>query len=135
MTIVLDTNVLISGLIQPATPPGRIIDYLRAGEIDLAIDDRIFEEYTEVLSREYFGKYFSQTEKNLILDFIAQDSIRVLCTKPVRDLPDLDDACFLEVALASNAPLITGNIRHYPENRRHGVRVMTPAEFVETQQT
>ena len=77
MIVVLDTNVLVSGFMSPGNPPGRIIDFLRAGDITLAIDDRIFSEYAAVLGREYFRKYFSAAEKELILDFIAHDSIRV----------------------------------------------------------
>jgi putative PIN family toxin of toxin-antitoxin system len=130
MIVVLDTNVLVSGLMSPGNPPGRIIDFLRAGEISLVIDDRIFDEYSKVLGREYFRKYFSLAEKDLILDFIAHDSIRVLCTQSADDLPDPDDACFLEVALAAQAPLVTGNEKHYPAQLRKGVNVYSPAEFL-----
>lgn len=130
MTIVLDTNVLVSGLMSPENPPGRIIDLLRAGDITLAIDDRILDEYSAVLGRAYFRKYFSVEEKDLILDFIAYDSIRVLCTRAVPGLPDPDDACFLEVALAEQAPLVTGNERHFPERERQGAAIHTPAAFL-----
>ena len=131
MIVVLDTNVLVSGLMSPGNPPGRIMDLLRSGEISLVIDDRIFAEYAAVLGREYFRKYFSLAEKDTILDFIAHDSIRVLCTQPVDGLPDPDDACFLEVALAAQAPLGTGNEKHYPSQRRQGVAVYSPAGFLQ----
>ena len=39
MTIVLDTNVLVSGMIVANHPPGRIIDLLRVGSVRLAVDD------------------------------------------------------------------------------------------------
>jgi putative PIN family toxin of toxin-antitoxin system len=131
MIVVLDTNVLVSGLMSPENPPGRIIDFLRAGDISLAIDDRIIAEYSAVLAREYFRKYFTVSEKDLILDFIAHDSIRVLCTQGVHGLPDPDDTCFLEVALAAKAPLITGNAKHFPLHLRQGAEVCTPAEFLQ----
>ena len=60
MIVVLDTNVLVSGLMSPGNPPGRIIDFLRAGDITLAIDDRILAEYCAVLARENFRNYFPQ---------------------------------------------------------------------------
>jgi putative PIN family toxin of toxin-antitoxin system len=131
MIVVLDTNVLVSGLMSPENPPGRIIDFLRAGDISLAIDDRIIAEYSAVLAREYFRKYFTVSEKDLILDFIAHDSIRVLCTQTVHGLPDPDDTCFLEVALAAKAPLITGNAKHFPLHLRQDAEVCTPAEFLQ----
>ncbi|PIY26102.1 MAG: putative toxin-antitoxin system toxin component, PIN family, partial [Deltaproteobacteria bacterium CG_4_10_14_3_um_filter_51_14] len=31
MKIVLDTNVMISGMLNPSGPPGKIIDLLRSG--------------------------------------------------------------------------------------------------------
>jgi len=52
--IVLDTNVLISGMLSPSGPPGKIIDLLRSGALQLVVDDRILSEYTDVLRREYF---------------------------------------------------------------------------------
>jgi putative PIN family toxin of toxin-antitoxin system len=130
MIVVLDTNVLVSGLMSPGNPPGRIIDLLRAGDISLAIDDRILAEYSAVLARENFRKYFTVAEKDLILDFIVHDSIRVLCTQALQGLPDQDDACFLEVALAAKTPLVTGNEKHFPLHKRQGAEVYTPAEFI-----
>ncbi len=132
MIVVLDTNVLVSGLMSPGNSPGRIIDLVRAGEISLVIDDRILAEYSAVLGRDYFRKYFSLAEKDLILDFIVHDSIRVVCTQAVQGLPDPDDACFLEVALASKAPLVTGNEKHFPVHERNGAEVYSPAAFLET---
>ena len=35
MTIVVDTNVLVSGLLNPRGAPGRIVDLVIAGEVDL----------------------------------------------------------------------------------------------------
>ena len=47
-------------------------------------------------------------------------------------LPDPDDEPFLAVALAGQARyLVTGNLRHYPEARRHSIRVLTPAQFIQ----
>jgi putative PIN family toxin of toxin-antitoxin system len=127
MTIVLDTNVLVSGLINSGNPPGQIIDRLRSGEISLVVDDRILLEYADVLGRPYFRRYFSAFEKDIILEFIGNDSIRILCTKRIKGLPDPDDACFAEVALAADVPLVTGNLKHFPNPQCQGVKILTPA--------
>ena len=49
---------------------------------------------------------------------------------PLRlNLPDPDDAMFLEVAAATeDKVLVTGNIRHFPVRSRGVVKVITPAE-------
>ncbi len=47
-------------------------------------------------------------------------------------LPDPYDEPFLEVALAAKAEvLITGNKRHFPKKASGGVRILSPAEFLE----
>ncbi|HKI02956.1 MAG TPA: PIN domain-containing protein [Thermoanaerobaculia bacterium] len=47
-------------------------------------------------------------------------------------LPDPDDEPFLEIALAGGAQcLVTGNIKHYPADARHGVEVISPRSFIE----
>jgi predicted nucleic acid-binding protein len=50
---------------------------------------------------------------------------------PLRPLPDPEDAMFLEVAQAASAILVTGNIRHYPENVCGDVIVRKPQEWLE----
>lgn len=64
MIIVLDTNVLISGIINPSGPPGRIVNLLRTGEIDPALDDRILGEYIDVLHSPKLAKYFLEYLSN-----------------------------------------------------------------------
>jgi uncharacterized protein len=47
-------------------------------------------------------------------------------------LPDRDDEPFLAVAAATGSILVTGNVRHFPARARHGVRVQTPRELVDS---
>ena len=131
MIAVLDTNVLVSGLINPAGPPGRIIDWLRAGTLEPAVDDRILAEYATVLRRDYFSRYFTEAEREDVLRYFHAGAhtfeVHLLAT----GLPDPDDACFLEVAIESAAPLVTGNLRHFPAKLRQGATVFSPAEFID----
>ena len=54
MKIVLDTNVLVSGLLTPFGPCGEIVRMVSAGKLILYIDARILSEYNEVLQRPKF---------------------------------------------------------------------------------
>jgi putative PIN family toxin of toxin-antitoxin system len=54
MKIVLDTNVLVSGLLTPFGPCGKIVRMVSAGKLILYIDARILSEYNEVLQRPKF---------------------------------------------------------------------------------
>jgi uncharacterized protein len=129
--IVLDTNVLISGLLSAKNPPGRIVDALRNGAIRLIADDRILSEYRTVLRRPYFECYITAMEREWMIEFLNCASRIVVCDRVFDDLPDPKDACFLEVAFIAGFPLVTGNTKHFPLEKSRGVKVLTPAEYVE----
>lgn len=128
--IVLDTNVLASGLISATNPPGRIIDAIRADHVRICIDDRIIAEYREVLTRPELTRWIRRDDGIAILDHIGSLAERVDGFVTVDGLPDPDDAPFLEVALIAGVPLITGNVRHFPAERAGRAVIMTPREFL-----
>jgi putative PIN family toxin of toxin-antitoxin system len=130
MRIVIDTNVLVSGVMNPQGPPGRIVDEVLAGAFTVLYDDRIMSEYREVLARPAFG--FSLTDIDALLDFIEITGEPVTGIRLPVVLPDSRDLPFLEVAAAGRADVvITGNARHFkPQRGQHGVKISTPAEFV-----
>ena len=130
MKIVLDTNVLVSGMLNPSGPPGRIVDLLREGALQPVVDDRILAEYADVLRRNYFLKYFTVTEREDIIDYLTKNSHYMLSTVLARDLPDEADVPFLEIAVTGGVPLITGNLKHYPESSSMGCHVLTAREFM-----
>ena len=129
--IVLDTNVLVSGMISAFGPPSRIVDRIREGHVELVVDDRILSEYAEVLSRPKFRVYFSVHEVRKIILFLERNMDYTVPIVHVGDLPDGDDAPFLELALSAGVPLVTGNTRHFPEACRRSADVLTPAQFVD----
>ena len=130
MITVLYTNVLVSGLINPKGSPGRIVDLLCAGSLRLAVDDRILAEYSEVLHRPSLAAYFTVSETSHILEYLTGNSERVLATRHIPNLPDPEDAPFLEVALTAGVPLVTGNLKHFPPASRQGCEVIPPADFL-----
>jgi putative PIN family toxin of toxin-antitoxin system len=128
--VVLDTNVLISGLLSPDNPPGQIIDGLRRERIQLTLDDRIFAEYSKVIWRPKFDRFIQPEEREWILDYIFNHSQRLVSEISVNNLPDPKDAAFLEIAATAQVPLVTGNLKHYPNEKRRGVKVLSPAEYI-----
>jgi uncharacterized protein len=130
MKIVLDTNVLVSGLITPFGPSGEIVRMIFPGELVLHIDARILSEYQYVLHRPKFK--FNNDHINLLLDFMKQYGQFVSSSPLQNPLPDPDDEPFLEVAIAGRAKaLITGNSAHFPTSLREGIKVFSPAEFID----
>lgn len=127
---VFDTNVVVSGFLSPAGPPGRIVEWLRNGSVQAVLDDRISAEYAEVLARPVFRLPIAEVE--LVLAAIRSRSFWVEAAGRylTADLPDPDDAPFLECARTADVPLVTGNIRHFPKAAVRDITVITPAQFV-----
>jgi len=130
MIIVLDTNVLISGILKPYSKAATILSLVTDGAIQLAHDLRILSEYRNVLKRSKFN--FAQENVEEFLEQIEEEGLLV-SVKPLKiHLPDPDDEPFLEVALSGGVKaIVTGNKRHFPKKEYEGVRILSSAEFLE----
>ena len=129
MRVVLDTNVLVSGLLSPRGPPATIVGLVVAGTHQVCFDGHIMAEYREVLTRARFG--FQRDDVDTVLSRLAATGIRVAPRPLPTTLPDPDDQPFLEVALAASADyLITGNGKHFPTSLCLGCDVVSPRDFI-----
>jgi putative PIN family toxin of toxin-antitoxin system len=130
MRVVLDTNVLVSGLLNPHGAPGRIVEFTLADAFVVLYDDRIFNEYRDVLSRPELGIEGGHLET--ILDYIMREGEYLSPASLHVFLPDPTDLPFLEVAVSGRADaLVTGNARHFKSTRgRPSVNVCSPADFL-----
>ena len=130
MRVVVDTNVLVSGLLSPFQPPGVIVGRVSAGSLRLCYDARMWAEYEEVLRRPAFP-FTEQEVAALLAQVQALGELVVPAPLPVR-LGDADDEPFLEVAHAAMVEyLVTGNLKHFPPTRWRGVRIVSPREFLD----
>jgi putative PIN family toxin of toxin-antitoxin system len=128
MNIVVDTNVIVSGLISPFGPPAQIVRMIASGKVSLCYDSRILVEYRDVLLRPKFP--FAKEFVEALLDQITATGIIVVGTLLESALPDTSDEPFLEIALAEDVPLVTGNVKHFPKKKRQGALVFSPSEFI-----
>ena len=89
MIIVVDTNVIISGLIKSFSESSKIINLILPGKIKLAYDMWILKEYEEVLKRKKFNINPRYIES--IIAQIKEEGIYI-DTIPLKEvLPDKDD--------------------------------------------
>jgi putative PIN family toxin of toxin-antitoxin system len=129
MKIVLDTNVLVAGLLSPFGPCGKIVRMISSGKLTLFLDARILSEYDEVLHRSKFR--FDKDHVAALLDHIECSGHKVASSPLPHTLPDPDDEPFLEVSIAGNvACLVTGNQTHFPSKLCMGVKVLSPNQFL-----
>ena len=130
MKNVLDTNVLVSGLLTPFGPSGETVRMVFSGELVLHIDARILSEYQDVLNRPKFK--FNKDHIGILIDYIKQYGKFISSSPLTNRLPDPDDEPFLEVAIAGKVEsLVTGNTVHYPSSFREGINIFSPSEFLE----
>lgn len=125
--VVLDTNVLVSALINPSGIPATVLDLILAGEIELICDNRILQEYRAVLMRDKFS--FSPNLIKDLLEFIKNEGIFVIAQHQNVAFVDPDDKKFYELAACEAVDhLITGEKKHFPNNRK----ILSPREFITT---
>ena len=130
MRIVLDTNVVVSGLLTALGPPAQVVDLISSGDISLVVDQRILAEYRDVLARPRL-----KLDVREIRDFLrlTRDAEYVVGAPLPFTLPDPDDEPFLEVAVAGAVDaLVTGNEKHFRvPGGRLAVPILGPRRFLE----
>ena len=127
MKVVVDINVLVSGLTNPDGSPGRIVDLLRVDALQVVVDDRILAEDHDDLARDAFRPYFSEQDRGGILEYLDNNALHIAPRCVLPSLPDPGNTSFLEVALSEEAPLVTGNQDHFPPERRRNREVHSPS--------
>ena len=128
--VVLDTNVIVSAGIKPEGAPAKLImEWVLEGQVQVVTSRVIVEEYQDVMRR---AKFFRYGFPPLWLEFLIEESLRIsdptACPAPC---PDPKDTPILALAQAAGAWLVTGNLRHFPEEIRNGVTVISPAEYLD----
>ncbi len=130
LLIVLDTNVLVSGLLNAKGAPGKVLDLILNNQIQIACDNRILGEYEEVLVRPEL-----HLDQNKVIGIVDHIELSGIIIEP-NDLPydgytDPDDIMFAEVFITSNADaLVIGNLRHYKPLLEQNAMVFSPAQFL-----
>jgi putative PIN family toxin of toxin-antitoxin system len=129
MRIILDTNVLISGIFFSGLP-GEILLAWHSGKLQLSFSIEILEEYLNVANR--LAKRYPGVEYEEILGLIVQN-VELVQTPDLQE-PVCEDAAddkFLACALASNAKIIvSGDSDLLNVSGYCGIQVLTPRVFV-----
>ena len=124
--VVLDTNVLVSAFWKRASNTGKIIDMVVTRQLIPCYNAKILLEYQEVLNRPKFK--FSSSDVNNLLELIKIEGISMIAQQSSIPFVDESDRKFYDIAIACGAYLITGNLKHYPNE----LIILTPAQFLAT---
>jgi uncharacterized protein len=132
---VLDTNLLVSGVIA-AGLPRRLVDGAKAGEFELCTSEVLLAELLEVLSRGKFAARLSQADLTPqgIVDDLRRIAVVVTPVDTPRVVPtDPDDDHVIAAAVASLADLIASGDKRdlLPMGSFNGIPIVTAREAVE----
>ena len=123
--VVVDTNVIVSALININGTPAKILSLIINGSIRVLYDNRIIYEYIEVLSRKEFG--FPREAVNDMIDAIKRDGEFINAEYLGIKFSDEADKKFYEVYKFGDAQyLITGKIKHFPAEET----IIIPEDFL-----
>lgn len=129
--IVIDTNVMVSALIQRSYPYRIIYDLFIDEKIQLCVSDELLAEYYEVLAREKFSKFqdFFLRAESLLAE-IESKSVKFFPTIKLELISDDDDNMVLELADACLADfIITGNTTDFIFPTYKLTKIVTPREY------
>lgn len=126
---VIDTNVIVSAMLKWNSVPGNILELVIEGPITPVLNEKILEEYREVLLRPKF--HFTDKIVSEVIEAIKGRAIFVDEERIDIELPDPKDRVFYEVVMeqrkSSDAYFVTGNIKHFPVKPY----VVTPKEMMD----
>lgn len=132
--IVLDTNILVSGLRSRRGCAFQILTLVGTGLFDIHLSVPLVVEYQDVLGRELLKLNVSKVDIDTLLEFhcsVAKLHKIFFLWRPF--LPDPKDDMVLELAVKARCDsVVTFNIRDFAHVEQFGIKAMPPAQFLQS---
>jgi putative PIN family toxin of toxin-antitoxin system len=130
--IVLDTNILFSGLYSQYGASYALLSKIGNDIFNVHVSVPLIFEYEDVLKRNQKELGLSSEEVDNVLEFLCSVSTPHFLYFSWRPcLNDPDDEMLLELAIAANARyIVTHNTRHFKGIRGFNVRAIKPSDFL-----
>jgi putative PIN family toxin of toxin-antitoxin system len=134
MSIVLDTNVLISALFKRESTSAQILSLWRAGELELLVSQSVLSEFKRVLNYPRVQKRLIYTEQEIarLLDLLTTDGTLLSPQEHINVVKnDPEDDKFVTLAVMGKANyLISGDSHLLDVGSILGVTIVTPRAFL-----
>ena len=131
--IIIDTNVIVSSLIQESYPHRIIYDLFIEDKIHLCISPPLLAEYYDVLERPKFTRFHEFTAKAKIV--LANIEVKATSYQPritLNIISDKDDNKILELADICEADfIVTGNTSDFTFPKYKRTKIVTPKDYWE----
>jgi putative PIN family toxin of toxin-antitoxin system len=131
MKVILDTNILVSSLIVPASPPHQIYEGWRAGSFVLVTCDEQLDEFRRVTRYDKVRAYIEPAAAGTLLNELRKIAQRTGKLPKVKRSRDAGDDYLLALAQVADADyLVTGDRSGLLVLKRHGkTRIVTARQF------
>ena len=131
--IIIDTNVIVSSLIQKSYPYHIIFDLFIEDKIFLCISPQLMAEYYAVLERPKFARFQEFAAKaRVVLANIEMKAVRYKPRITLNLVSDKDDNKILELADECGADfVITGNTNDFTFPLYKRTKIVTPRDYWE----
>ena len=130
MRVVIDTNVVVSGLYDPDSPPGRVLDAGAEGRVILCAPETVREELERVLRTvlTYSEAEVKLTLRALPIDWIEPAVYQDDLARASALVRDPTDASVLACGFALSSDIVSGD-KDLHAARQRRVKVWKPAEL------
>jgi putative PIN family toxin of toxin-antitoxin system len=132
MRLILDTNVLLSGLLSPLGAPAKLLDAWERKAFTLVAGEALIAEFRDVAGRPFFRARLRSSAAELLAAGLRDFSF--FCQDPLPDpiAPDPKDSYLLALAEASQAEfLVTGDKELLSLKQHKSTTIVTPAAMIE----
>jgi putative PIN family toxin of toxin-antitoxin system len=131
--IILDTNIVVSALIQKSFPHLILHDLYIERKIELCISESLIAEYFEVLKRDKFSRFPDFIAMaNWVLKDVNEHATLFYPKQKINIIKDAADNMLLELAVESGADyLVTGNTNDFTMSFYEKTKIVSPREYWE----
>jgi len=127
--VVLDTNVLVSGLLFGGTP-GKLLDLWKTGTIRLIMSRVMLDEFLRMLAYPKLRLSEEEIHYLLYVEVLPHAEIVKVQPSPILIPTDPSDDMFLRCAVAAGAKYIISGDRHLLQLKSYKrIKILSPAEF------
>ena len=133
MRIVLDINVIISGIISKRGVPGQLLALWRERCYELVVSQPQLDRMQDVFARPRLEPYIKPEEVAALMEDILNAAVLVEHEPSISLSSDPEDNVILGTAIAGRAEmLVTGDKKHLvPLGTVQGLSILTPREAIE----
>ena len=132
MRVVLDTNVLVSALLDRRGTPGSLLLLWTYDYFELLVSDHILDELIRTLTKPYFRPRLTTESLEATLALLRREGRLTPLSKQVRGVATHpEDDLILATAVSGGAKyLVTGDAKLMRLGTYRDVRICSPREFL-----